>query len=275
MTPAIGVGISPVFSTSKTSGASGAFSPASLFSGGEVGAWYDPSDLSTMFQDAAGTTPVTSDSDPVGRIEDKSGNGNHLTQGASTARRPLYRTDGTLHWLEFDGVDDWLTNGSATFNATEDAMSMFVSIFSTASTGDHRILCLGEAFSQPDSYLILEAHDGDDITDRSAAVLTGNPAVAIRSTVAGAPLEKKVLGAGVASATDLFVRDNGETTSVGTRRTLSNTVLLYLGGIAGLPGSPPLTPYAGAFYGGVVINRILSGSEVTDLESYLNDAAGI
>ena len=27
-----------------------AFSPASLFSSGEEGAWYDPSDLSTLFQ---------------------------------------------------------------------------------------------------------------------------------------------------------------------------------------------------------------------------------
>lgn len=34
--------------------------------------WYDPSDLSTMFQDSAGTTPVTADSDPVGLILDKS-----------------------------------------------------------------------------------------------------------------------------------------------------------------------------------------------------------
>lgn len=31
---------------------------SSLFSNGEQGAWYDPSDLSTMFQDASGTTPV-------------------------------------------------------------------------------------------------------------------------------------------------------------------------------------------------------------------------
>lgn len=48
------------------------FSPLSLFSLGEQGAWYDPSDLSTLFQDSAGTTPVASDSDPVGLMLDKS-----------------------------------------------------------------------------------------------------------------------------------------------------------------------------------------------------------
>lgn len=53
-------------------GAGGGFSPLSLFSSGEQGAWYDPSDLSTMFQDAEGTTPVTAVGQPVGLILDKS-----------------------------------------------------------------------------------------------------------------------------------------------------------------------------------------------------------
>lgn len=79
--------------------------PGRLFQNGEQGAWYDPSDLSTLFQDAAGTTPVTADGDPVGLMLDKSGNGNHATQ-AVAASRPIYRTDGTLHWLEGDGIDD-------------------------------------------------------------------------------------------------------------------------------------------------------------------------
>lgn len=50
------------------------FSPASLFANGEQGVWYDPSDLTTMFQDAAGTTPVTTVEQPVGLLLDKSKN---------------------------------------------------------------------------------------------------------------------------------------------------------------------------------------------------------
>lgn len=45
---------------------------AALFASGAAGAWYDPSDLSTMYQDAAGTTPVTAVEQPVGLILDKS-----------------------------------------------------------------------------------------------------------------------------------------------------------------------------------------------------------
>lgn len=47
------------------------FSPLSLFASGEQGVWYDPSDFSTMFQDAAGTIPVTAVGQPVGLILDK------------------------------------------------------------------------------------------------------------------------------------------------------------------------------------------------------------
>lgn len=88
----------------------GVYDPSMLFLQGEQGAWYDPSDLSTLFQDSAGTTPVTGDGQPVGLMLDKSGNGNHATQSVA-ASRPTYRTDGTLHWLAFDGVDDCFDTG--------------------------------------------------------------------------------------------------------------------------------------------------------------------
>lgn len=65
------------------------FDPSQLFSAGEQGAWYDPSDLSTMFNDAAGTQPITSftTNQPVGLLVDKSGRGNNAT--ASGSARPV------------------------------------------------------------------------------------------------------------------------------------------------------------------------------------------
>jgi hypothetical protein len=52
------------------------------------GALFDPSDLSTLYQDAAGTTPVDAVEQPVGKMLDKSGNGYHATQSV-TASRPV------------------------------------------------------------------------------------------------------------------------------------------------------------------------------------------
>lgn len=66
--------------------------PLTLFAASEQGVWYDPSDLSTMFQDSAGTTPVTAIGDPVGKILDKSGNGKHASQSTAASRPVLGRT---------------------------------------------------------------------------------------------------------------------------------------------------------------------------------------
>lgn len=52
------------------------------------GAFFDAQDMSTMFQDAAGTVPVTAMEQPVGLWLDKSGKGNHATQSV-TASRPV------------------------------------------------------------------------------------------------------------------------------------------------------------------------------------------
>jgi len=43
-----------------------------LFANGEQGFWYDPSDMGTMFQDAAGTTAVNASGQPLGLVLDKS-----------------------------------------------------------------------------------------------------------------------------------------------------------------------------------------------------------
>ena len=45
---------------------------APLFANGEAGVWYDPSDLTTLFQDTAGTTPVTAPGQTVALMLDKS-----------------------------------------------------------------------------------------------------------------------------------------------------------------------------------------------------------
>ena len=71
------------------------------------GAWFDPEDMSTMFQDAAGTIPVTAVGQPVGKILDISGNGNHATQPITAARPTLVQING-LYALSFDGIDDYL-----------------------------------------------------------------------------------------------------------------------------------------------------------------------
>ena len=90
----------------QSGGSRSGFSPASLFAGSIAGAWYDPSDIDTLFQDSAGTTPVTTSGQPVGLMLDKSGRANHATQ-ATAAARPTYQTGPARATL--DKVDDRLS----------------------------------------------------------------------------------------------------------------------------------------------------------------------
>ena len=81
--------------------------PLTLFLNGEQGVWYDPSDFSTMFQDSAGTTPVTAVGQPIGKILDKSGRGNHATQATSTKRPVLSAKVNLLTKTEKFSVAPW------------------------------------------------------------------------------------------------------------------------------------------------------------------------
>ena len=119
-----GLGVNQLGATNSTD-----FKPVSLFASGEQGAWYDPSDLTKVFQ-VDGTTPTVPwtsgdilDANRVGKLVDKSGNGNDLVQTTSTKCPALKLVDG-LYFLEFDGTDDGLETAGIDFSST-DEMSVF------------------------------------------------------------------------------------------------------------------------------------------------------
>lgn len=97
----------PVMNRLRRSGR--ALSPASLFATGAQGVIYDPRDLTTMFQDSAGTTPVTAPGQPVGLRLDKSkgGPGPELVSNGDFSNGQTGWTDGPTApsgWTFADGV---------------------------------------------------------------------------------------------------------------------------------------------------------------------------
>lgn len=109
------------------------FTPANLFAGGVQGAWYDASDFSTMFQDAAGTTPVTAVGQPVGKMLDKSGRGNHIIQGTATSR-PILAQDADGIYLPFDGIDDTIASAAAINLTGTNKVTVFLAMSRTKAS---------------------------------------------------------------------------------------------------------------------------------------------
>ena len=109
------------------------FYPATLYVSGQAGLWYEPSTISTLYQDNAGTTAVTASGQQVGKESDKSGRANHAFQ-ATGPSRPTYTVVSSIPFLAYDGVDDGIaTAGFATGTLTAD-MDCFIAIKRTAAT---------------------------------------------------------------------------------------------------------------------------------------------
>jgi hypothetical protein len=100
-----------------------AFSPDDLFKAGEKGCWYDPSDLTTLFQDSNGTIPVTGPDVLIGKMLDKSGNGNHIT--ATTGKPTLRRDSNGNYYLQGNGTSTAMSTPATVDLSTTNKITIF------------------------------------------------------------------------------------------------------------------------------------------------------
>jgi hypothetical protein len=190
----------------------GGFSPAVLFANNEPGVWYDPSDLATLFQDTAGTTPVTTPGQTVALMLDKSGNGFHATQ-ATTSRRPTYQVDaGGRGYLSFDGVDDWMVTLTITpgidkvqvfagvRKLRDNASGLFVEMSTTIASNNGAINLQAPGLSDVAEYRV----NSKGTTQRSAAA-SAQPDIAVvtaTSDISGDLVTLRIDGTQVAQSTE-------------------------------------------------------------------------
>ncbi|ATG48149.1 hypothetical protein CEW89_11545 [Celeribacter ethanolicus] len=242
------------------------FSPLAL--SGLV-AWYDPSDLSSMFQDTAMTAPVTAAGQSVAVIRDKSGNDRHLSQSAAAAR-PTLQTDGASFWLAFDGVDD--SYGTGAFDWGSDAAQL---VFGLRKTADDAIGCL------------LETSDNSNNYAGTLAVFAPN------ATLNAGTLEFRSKGSTQASAINFGIPSQTNFVLNAFGRVSSDTTVTRIDGIEtrnvttnqgnGNFGNFPLYigrrananfPFSGRLFGAVFYNRLLDASETGSVESWVAGKIG-
>lgn len=240
-----------------------------LFAAGEQGAWYDPSDFSTLFQDSAGTTPVTAVGQPVGRMLDKSGRGNHAIQATATSR-PVLQSASGLYYLACDGVDDGMaTAGSVDFTGT-DKMTVCCGVRKLSDTawgiieltanpdvtaGGFRI---GEFSTGP---RIIAAQTGGNATAVSALdAIVAAPATYVQTMTGdlSAPLVRSRLNGGS------FVTNSGVT---GGGNFANALIYLFRRGGTTLP-------FNGQFHGGIIRGAASSAQQIAQMEGWANSKTG-
>ena len=250
--------------------ASGAFSPLRLFASGEEGAWYDPSDLSTLFQDSAGTTPVTTAGQPVGRMLDKSGRGNHATQ-ATSAARPTYQTGAGLHYLAFDGVDDFMATGTITPNV--DKLQAFAGVRKLSDAATGFIAQTSDSSFSNDGAFGFFAPSGASATYGFRSRGTSQSTITSPTTFA-APITNVVSAISDIAADNLILRVDSVQAEISTASQGTGNYLPYTVQIGAR--ATGVFPLNGNLYGLIIrFGANLTDAQITSTETYLATRTGV
>ena len=246
---------------------SSAFDPLSLFTGGHDGVWYDPSDLTTLFQDSAEPpiTPVTAAGQTVGTMLDKSGNGNHARQ-TTAAQRPTYQTGSGLHWLSFEGIDDTMFTSAIDLTST-DKISIFAGQRKLSDAAFSTLLGFSLNSNNNNGAFALTAPA--DFNSPDYAVRSRGTSVSfIQSPPSFAAPHSAALTmlADIGAPSHTF-RINGVliSTSVASQGTGNyGDHALFIGSRAGTSFH-----YTGRLHGMIIVGKTASATEITDTEAYI------
>ena len=245
------------------------WNPLSLFTQSEPGFWYDPSDITTLFQDSTGLIPVTTAGQSVGKVVDKSGRGNHATQ-AIALQRPTYQIDGTGRpYLLFDGSLSGMLTGTITPNT--DKAQVFIGLRKLSDAAAAIVIEASANSGSNSGTLAILAPQSASSTYR----FTSKGTTAVNAALSGyvAPITNVLCGFGDISASVATLRVNGEqisqvTTTQGTGNYLAYP--LYIGRRGGAS-----LPFNGRIYSMIVrFGANLAASQITSAESWVNSKTG-
>lgn len=225
------------------------WTPADLFQNGEIGAWYDASDLSTLFQDSTGTTPVTASGQPVGLWKNKivGQARNFDLRQATSSKRPALNITSGKYAINFDGVDDQLASPSYSSFSTTGATGAVGQINGNTTTG------YGLSVSNE---LSIETTTGS----KSYSGILGGNATSSNTFTTGAP--NTMVAYGQPNVTNTTIKMNGVTTT-GTLSSGSSTITA---GTVSLPRTTTTSPKSSQV---VFINRVLTAGEISLLEAFI------
>lgn len=253
-------------------GSGSAFNPLSLFTAGEQGLWFDPSDLTSMFQDDAGTIPVTTAGQVVGLIRDKSGNGHDASQ-ATEANKPILRTGSGLWWLEFDGVDDFLVTGNVNLSATP-RIGLFSAVNKLSDAASATVIEQSATPGAVPSFsLFAPSAAGVNKFGFRHRGASAQALALTTDTAFNAPFKGVITGGSDLSAPSVELRVNGLTLSTITTATGGgnySNLPIYVGRTGGTS-----LPFNGLIYGLILRGVTSNALTIMSTEGYMAGKAGV
>jgi len=132
-------------------------SPQDWFAGGQPGFWWI-NHPNYLWQDAARTIPVTADGQSVYSRQLNTALGPIYAEQSNAAKRPVYRLINGLHWLQYDGTDDFMLTGNIDFSAVSSIFSS-IGINKLSDATLATALALGDIATQ-DGAFALRAPNG-------------------------------------------------------------------------------------------------------------------
>lgn len=237
---------------------------SAVFGGGEDGLILVPVPVlqgqQILFQDSAGTTPVTADGDPVGLWKDVSGNGRDAVQATDTDRL-IYHTDGKTHWVSFDGANQYMDVSSlpASSNPT-------MSVVSHLAAGKSRCgICMFNATTNVYGLFTFGTEQATHGFNTWNNDTWG---------IANSFLDEKVMSTlyflnGDPSVVDVSMYINGGQQSLSQIRGSSASRTISTGVFIGRGDSPGTELFKGDIYGIIISENVLTTSQRLIVESYL------
>lgn len=251
-----------MFAANGIAGVSAAvFSPSSLFSNNKGGYW-DVAQ-SHVWSDN-GSTQIT-DGGSVYRIDDLSGNGNHWLQTTSGSR-PVWHANSGTPYIQFDGTDDFMTASLPAAITGTNITGAWACRYDTGAPNFGRYLCIVNTTSS--SY------------DNLSSTLFGyNPSgvttplynfVAGPTSTPGADTD--FVAQSSMDATNLYLKVDAGTNNSSAHGLTPNLNCANAGLFAEYQAG--VNANKGRVYAALIINRVLTSQEASDLATWLGAKQG-
>lgn len=247
------------------------FNPMWVIKPGSQAAWGDVSDLSTLFQDIAGTVPAAVGAS-VALAVDKSGRGNNAFM-ATAIDRPILRQDSSgRYYLETNGTNSWMQTNSINFGSS-DKMTVLAGVRTTSSADGQIIELSATQVSNTGSFQLRSNLSAPGTYTFGSRGSTFSAGIATTGASYTPPYSAVLTGVGDIAGDLSVLRVNGVQVASSAVDQGTGNYGNYPAYIGRRGGSS--IPFGGRIYGWFIYGGALTAYELAQMERWMASKTGV